>query len=160
MQFRHVVCVAVLIPLAGCGATLVSKPVTSFDSPDGVPWVEPKMYEVYVVRGVGDSSTEGKVHSHGRYLLSDTVNGQVIDPGRPKWVVNYSAGCFSDGSVELSLHSDGSLKDVKLTSSANVAEAVRAGTAVAGLAESLEEKQLEGLKRKKELKDAKDALKE
>jgi len=145
--------------LLGCDATLRNVPSKALAGsnapPDGVPWVESRRYDVYLYQG---GPNGGQLLFHDRLALGDRLNGAAIDDGRPKWEVNYDAGPMSNASIEIEFHENGSLKKAAITTNPKSAAVVEAGTAALSVQDEIEKKELERLKRKKDLQDAKDAL--
>ena len=156
---------------SGCRTTIQNYPVgaANFASASkGVPWVEPRQYDVYVYQGAGSPTppaTNATQIYYGRHYLLDEVSGKLIDTGRPRWQTNYKAWLFADGTIILSFDEYGSLKKAEVTSTTGLPEVARAGAAVAETPESIEKEKLERLERElkilettKKIQEARDAL--
>lgn len=101
-----------LVLLNGCAWTETSK-LSNPENPKGVPWVEAKDYEVYVVVKQKDGKTS--IEPLGRFALTDRVNGWS-DEARKKWQTNYQATIFSNSTFNLNLYENGSLQTVTINS--------------------------------------------
>ena len=150
--------VAAWVTLSGCSASITTRSVQDdkFLNTKGVPWVETSLYDVYIFQGISDKKV--KQIYYGRHALIDKVNGTIIDPSRPRWVTNYKAGSFSNASLKLVFHQNGSLKEAHITTTPKAAEAAKAATAALSVTEEIEKKELERLKRQKELSEVQKAL--
>jgi hypothetical protein len=162
---------------AGCASNISSKPVKEADAVEGVRWIETRQYDVYVY--VGGAPTKEIVGPDGKKIvlgkpnqlyfgthdLLDRVNGIVLDSNRPIWEVNYKADTFSDGTLNLEFHDNGSLKKAKLLGKGGTADAARAATSAVKAQEDVAadkisdiERETKRLKAEKELRDARKAL--
>lgn len=145
--------------LTACSTSLSNEPDnTNFSDPKGVPWVESREYDVYVYLFPGGTTTNAKPLHYGRYALSDKVNGEVIDAGRQKWTTNYKGAAFSDGTLKLTFHENGSLKEVQITSQPSAVEKLQALTEGLDITNEIEKKELERLEREKKIKEIREAL--
>jgi hypothetical protein len=146
--------------LAACSTSLLNEPDnTEFMKPSGIPWVEAREYDVYVYQFRSkNGSTDVKPLHYGRYVLSDKVNGKIIDPNRPKWTTNYRSAAFSDGSLKLTFHENGSLKEAQVTSQPGAAEGLQTITESLDVTNQIEKKELERLEREKKMKETREAL--
>lgn len=151
-----------VIALSACQTTLVNKSVateTDFVKADeGIPWVEPREYEVLVFEGVGNGNP--KQIYYGRHELLDKVSGTTVDPSRRRWQTNYSAGLFADATVTLTFDEVGSLTKAETTTSAAAPRAAEAVATAVSVEEANQTKELEKLKRELDLLETKKKLKE
>lgn len=165
-----VVSLLALLVMSACSARLVSRRVGSLpacvnvdnttlcDKAGGIPWVEPRLYDVYVIRK--NELGQIEVLSFSRHALVDRVNGAPLE-GHDIWEVNYSAGPFSDASLELEMDANGSLKKATLKStSAPLSQAADAAKSAVSVEEEIEKQRHAELKRRKEMIEFQKAIDE
>ena len=142
----------------GCSAKLKHHSVDDFQNPAGVPWVEAREYQVLVYQGTSGGS--GKLLYFNRHQLTDRVNGQTIDPARPKYETNYSSGPFATGTLALELHANGALRTARIDTTGGTAAALGAIDQAAGVEGAIEDKELDRLERERDLQKVRDELDE
>lgn len=159
----------------GCRTTIQNHPVGKDEFNEasmGIPWVEPRLYDVFVYQRTAATPTDASKITqvyYGQHYLLDEVSGTDIDididTPRRRWQTNYSAWLFADGSLTLTFDGYGSLKKAEVTSKTGMPRAAKASAAAAGTFEGLEEKKLERmeteleiLETKKKTRDARKAL--
>ena len=139
--------------VVGCSGKITIFSVDKFDNDlPGVPWVEPKLYHVYVFKKAKiDEKTnqegEPTLLYYSQHLLTDKVNGTIIDPDRRKWAANYQAQTFSSATLTLEFYENGNLKKAGLTSKSGAEGALKALGAGLETSTKVEEAELAELER-------------
>ncbi|MEM7144868.1 MAG: hypothetical protein AAF591_07010 [Verrucomicrobiota bacterium] len=112
----------------------MNKEVSNLNEVTGVPWVESREYDVYVLQGTPISTTNKKptlpnIVYLGQHHLTDKLNNYT-DTSRKKWSTNYKADPFASGTLGVDLNDIGELKKVTVSSKSGTAQAASAGAVI------------------------------
>ena len=130
MRFHiFILCVVITFTSYGCAYLETTK---LSDPPTGVPWIEAKVYDVYIM------SDDGKQTEYfGRHALLDRVN-EYTDNDRNRWQSNYKGYPFTDATFKMEMHPDsGTPKTISLDRKVDVAASSQSVQTVIGLPDAI-----------------------